>query len=80
MTYRQAEATEFPAVSDDTVYCSLRGVMVGVSECVNSCAAPEQRPVCWLGKQACGASLGEEIWMKCELPAGHEGQHDMPSL
>lgn len=30
----------------DAVWCPLRGVAVGQSECVNSCPAPEQRVVC----------------------------------
>lgn len=50
MTYRQAEDTEFPAVSDDEVWCSLRGTLVGVSTCATGCVAPEQRPVCWNGR------------------------------
>lgn len=48
----QAERHEFPPVPEDEVWCGLRGQLVGVSECVNSCVSPEARPVCWLGKTA----------------------------
>lgn len=41
----------FPPVPEDEVWCGLRGQLVGVSECATSCAAPEARPVCWLGKE-----------------------------
>lgn len=34
----------------DPIWCDIRGVRVDVSECVNSCAVPEHRPVCWLGR------------------------------
>lgn len=32
------------------MFCPLQGKNVPMSECHDSCAAPEQRPVCWLGK------------------------------
>jgi hypothetical protein len=39
-----------PEVPPDTRWCDIRNVRVGVSECETSCAAPEQKPVCWLGR------------------------------
>ena len=48
--YQLAERTEFPPVPDDQVWCAVRGLLVGVSECAtDACVAPEQRPVCWEG-------------------------------
>lgn len=44
-------------VAEDRVWCSLRGIEVDVSVCVDSCVAPEQRPVCW---------------MEAKVPAWHE--------
>lgn len=46
----EAEATVFPPVPEDKVWCDLRGITVGVSECADNCVAPEHRPVCWLGR------------------------------
>lgn len=34
----------------DFRWCDIRNERVTVSECVSSCATPEHRPVCWLGR------------------------------
>lgn len=46
----EAESMTFPPVPDDVVWCDLRGIKVPVQECMDNCAAPEHRPVCWLGR------------------------------
>jgi len=48
--YREAELTVFPPVPDDQIWCSVRGQLVGATDCAtDACIAPEQRPFCWAG-------------------------------
>lgn len=37
-------------VIEDKVWCDVQNRRVGVSVCASSCASPEHRPVCWLGR------------------------------
>lgn len=53
--HREAEQMEFPAVPDDHVWCTLRGKLVGATECAtDACLDPNMRPVCWEGHIARG--------------------------
>lgn len=47
---KAAEQQEFPPIPDDKVWCEVRAKLVGVGECVDNCADPSHRPVCWIGK------------------------------
>lgn len=45
-------STGEPQAAEDLIWCHVRGKNVPVSTCHDNCAAPWERPICWLGKTA----------------------------
>jgi hypothetical protein len=60
MDTRQVQEKPDQQVTEEVMWCELRGVFVPSEECVTSCAAPEHRPICFLWRRPVERQVPDE--------------------